>query len=75
MQNKIRIWRKKAKNIQANFAFDLPNYIIDEIIEKENCNDYENLYCLINCAVLNGRISRENADKIKHVYKISTLNL
>lgn len=68
LQNSILEWNQKAKEIQSHFDFDVPMYIIDEIIEKEDCVNHENLYCLINCAVMNGKISQENARKIKEVY-------
>ncbi len=65
LQNEIEIWNLKANEIQANLGFTVPNYIIDEIIEQQSSSDKNNLYALINCAVINGSISMENAKKIK----------
>lgn len=61
-------WNQKAKEIQSKFDFILPNYIIDEIIENEEKKTYFNLYCLINCAVINGTISQNNEKRLKEVY-------
>ena len=68
LQKKVLEWNQKAKIIQAKFNFVLPNYIIDEIIEKESHKNYSNLHCLINCAVVSGRLSKDNGLIIKQVY-------
>ena len=70
LQNRIREWKEKAKIIQSQFDFYVPEYVMDEIIEKGDSiyHNYDNLYCLINCAVLNKRISPKNANKIKEPY-------
>ena len=64
----IKIWNQKANEVQAHFDFAIPNYILDEIIEQENSSCKNNLYCLINCAVMNNRITLENAKKIRELY-------
>lgn len=64
----VTIWNKKASEIQSRFDFVIPNYILDEIIEQENSSYKDNLYYLINCAVMNNRITIENAKKIREVY-------
>lgn len=68
LQNKILEWNQKAIKIQRKFDFILPNYIIDEIVKSEKKKDYSNLHYLINCAVVNGRISENNAKIIKNFY-------
>lgn len=68
LQNKISEWNEIAIKIQANFSFILPNYIIDEIIENQEKQDYINLHYLVNCAVINGRISENNGKMIKQLY-------
>ena len=68
LKRKIIDWKKKASIIQSNFDFILPNYIIDEIIENERNKDYLNLYYLINCAIINGRLSEENGKVLKQAY-------
>lgn len=70
LQNKSEEWNKKAAEIQLQFDFTIPNYILDEIIEQEN-NKYknkDNLYYLINCAVLNNSLTEENAKKLREIY-------
>lgn len=66
--DEVKSWNKKASEIQSHFDFVIPNYILDEIIELENSTYKDNLYCLINCAVMNSRITLENAKKIREVY-------
>lgn len=67
LQTQIDTWKKNANEIQSSFDFDIPNYILDELIKKRkhlNCS-HDNLYYLLNCAVMNGKLSRTNANKIK----------
>lgn len=66
--DEVKSWNKKASEIQARFDFVIPNYILDEIIEQEDSAYKDNLYYLINCAVMNNRITIENAKKIREVY-------
>lgn len=68
MPEEVKIWKQKASKIQSHFDFAIPNYILDEIIEQENNTCKDNLYYLINCAVMNNRITLENAKKIREVY-------
>lgn len=68
LQEDFLKWNQKANEIQSKFDFILPNYIIDEIIENEENKAYFNLYCLINCAVINGTISKDNEKILKQVY-------
>lgn len=68
LPDEINIWNKKASEVQARFNFTIPNYILDEIIEQENSSYKDNLYCLINCAVMNHSITSENAKKIRELY-------
>ena len=68
LQNKISEWNDKSIKIQSNFDFVLPNYIIDEILENEDTKNYFNLHYLINCAVINGRITEDNGKLLKKIY-------
>ena len=68
MPEEVKIWKQKASKIQSRFDFAIPNYILDEIIEHEDSTCKDNLYYLINCAVMNNRITLENARKIREVY-------
>ena len=44
LKKQIELWNKKATFIQSQFDFIIPNYIIDEIIRKENSKNYSNLH-------------------------------
>ena len=68
LQEIINNRKIKANEIQSNFSFVIPEYLIDEIIEKENAKNYGNLHALINLATLNGRITEENAISLKKYY-------
>lgn len=72
LQTQIDTWKKNANEIQSSFDFDIPNYILDELIKKRNIlnSNYDNIYYLLNCAVMNGKLTRANANKIKEVYEI-----
>ena len=43
------------------YAFKIPDYVLDEIINGRPSN----LCCLINLAVVNNRLSKENAQILK----------
>ena len=68
LQDEISEWNDKSIKIQSNFDFVLPNYIIYEILENENTKNYFNLHYLINCAVINGRITEDNGKLLKKIY-------
>lgn len=63
-QNEINSFNENRKNIQSKFRFEIPDYLIDDIVDE----NFDSLYALINCAVVNGHLSKENADKLKSVY-------
>lgn len=64
-QSEIDIFNENKKNIQSQFSFEIPDYLIDDIVDK----NFDSLYCLINCAIVNGHLSKENAKKLKSVYR------
>lgn len=63
--------KEKGKKIQENYTFEIPDYILDEIIENETPKD--KLIYFINLAKLNDRISEEQSEILKydfvHKYK------
>ena len=71
LQNRIFDWKIKADVIKEKFNFYLPDYIIDEIIENEKTKNFVNLHYLINCAVVNNRLSESNAKLLRQVYKFN----
>ena len=68
LNDKIATWNAKADKIRKQFDFFIPNYLIDEIIEKEIEKNYSNLHCLCNMAFICGRITKEESQMIKKVY-------
>ena len=58
-------------NIQKEFDFIVPDYIIDDIIIEEN---YRHVCLMINMAKLNNELTENNAiilkEKIKQMYNI-----
>lgn len=68
LQNNISNWEQKANIIKSQFNFHLPDYIVDEIIQNEGSKNYINLHYLINCALVNNKISESNANLLKQVY-------
>lgn len=68
LQNDISNWERKAEIIQSKFNFRLPDYIIDEIIKNDTSKNYINLHYLINCALVNDKISENDANLLKQVY-------
>lgn len=68
LNEKVSIWNAKADKIREQFDFFIPNYLIDEIIEKEIEKNYNNLHCLCNMAYICGRISNEESQIIKKIY-------
>ncbi len=64
-QNEIDNFNEDKKTIQSKFNFEIPDYLIDDIIDE----NFDSLYALINCAVVNGHLSKENAENLKSVYK------
>ncbi|MGN1310378.1 MAG: hypothetical protein ACI4VP_01490 [Clostridia bacterium] len=59
-----------------NPEFDIPHYIFDEIVEyieqtaQGRCRSmkWENIKSLLNCAVLNKRLTRQQADNLEETY-------
>ena len=59
------------QKLQEHFKFEIPQYIITDILEYE---DYHHFCLMINLAVINERLTKENgkilADGIKEMFKI-----
>ena len=67
---KIKEYLKKLDKIKLKlknfFNFEIPNYVIDDIIMEEN---YSHFCLLLNLAVINKRISKNNANILKNGIK------
>lgn len=68
LQNKLDAFNKEKEIIQNQFNFIIPDYLIDEIIESNTTKIYLNLNYLINCAIINGTLSKENGLILKQAY-------
>jgi len=68
LEEKLNMWNLKAEKIREQFDFFIPNYLIDEIIEREIEQNYNNLHYLCNMAYICGRISKKECDIIKKIY-------
>lgn len=72
------------EQLKENFPPYTPNYVLDEIdyyfkeISRKKIDLFtlDNAICLVNLAVINRRISKEQGEKIKNqIKKITTLYL
>ena len=69
--NELKILKEKLEN---HFKFEIPSYIVDDIIEKENYNHF----CLmVNMSVVNNELSNEKGEilkvGIKDLYNIKNM--
>ena len=68
LKEEIEIMENQRKKIQDKFQFEIPIYILDEIIESINKNREDNINCLINLAKINDRITEEHANALKNEF-------
>ena len=68
LKKQIKLWQEKANLIRSQFNFNLPNYIIDEIINNESSKNYRNLHILINVAILNNKLSKKDGNILRSIY-------
>lgn len=60
---------KRGKEIQRKYTFEIPDYVLHEIVEKEEENSNDNIIALINLATVNNKILLENAKILKRDVK------
>ena len=60
----LKIQIQNEKKIQEQYDFEIPNYVLEEMIVPS-----EKLFLFINIAVLNNRLSKENAQYLKNKYR------
>ena len=65
LKKEIKRFKNLKEKIEYQYGFNIPNYIIDEII---NNNNYDNLCSLVNLAVIQNRLTKEQGIIIKHKY-------
>lgn len=68
LQIEIRLQRQKViqETLEKYFGFKIPKYIIADIVDNET---YHHICFIINLATVNGRLSEENADRLKEGIK------
>lgn len=62
LTKEIQRFKNFKEKIECEYGFCIPNYIIDEMI---NNNNRDNLCCLVNLAVLQNRLTKEQGKIIK----------
>lgn len=65
MLNLERRISKRGEKIQRKYTFEIPDYVLHEIVEKEERNNNDNIITLINLAIINNKISLENSKVLK----------
>ncbi|MCR5146815.1 MAG: hypothetical protein K6B70_05680 [Clostridia bacterium] len=60
--------KAQGREIQKNFDFTIPDYILEEIVLTRNKLEKLSLQIMINMAVLNKRITNRQANKLKNAY-------
>lgn len=65
IENEINTRKLEMEKFQQDFDFVIPDYILDEIIRQRGRKNNENLIALINLAVKNGSLSKENGKILK----------
>ena len=60
--------KAQGREIQKNFNFFIPDYILDEIVLTQNKPQKLNLLVLINLAKINNRLTEEQASELKDKY-------
>ena len=60
--------KAQGREIKKNFDFTIPDYILEEIVLTRNKLEKLNLQIMINIAVINNRITKGQAIKLKKAY-------
>lgn len=74
LQKEIERRKVLREKIQSNFDFEVPVYILEDIIDNE-C--FGHICLMINMAEQNNRISKENSiklkEELKNIYNINSI--
>lgn len=60
--------KAQGREIQKKFEFTIPDYILEEIVLTRNKLEKLSLQIMINMAVLNKRITKGQARKLKNAF-------
>ena len=58
----------EQREIQKKFDFEIPGYVLEEIVFTQGKQQKDNLSTIINVAVINNRIKKKDADELKREY-------
>lgn len=68
LQERLNYITAQGREIQKNFEFIIPNYVLEEIVDTQNKQQKTNLSAIINLAKINKRLTEEQANKLKEAY-------
>ena len=71
MEQKLESYKKIREKLSSYFDFIIPDYVISDFIDNEN---YHHFCLMVNIAVINNRLSKENGNTLKEKIK-SLLNI
>lgn len=74
MKEQIEKINKMTNKLKEYFNFEIPRYVIDEILDN---GEYNNICSLINLAVVNERLTKNEGEcfksKLKEICNISSM--
>ena len=66
MEQKLELNKKIREKLSGYFDFIIPDYVISDFIDNE---DYHHFCLMVNMAVVNKRLSKENGNTLKEKTK------
>ena len=66
MEQKLELYKKIREKLSSYFDFIIPDYVISDFIDNE---DYHHFCLMVNMAVLNNRLSKEDGNTLKEKTK------
>lgn len=66
MEKRIELHEKIRNQLGSHFDFVIPDYVISDFIDNE---DYHHFCLMVNMAVINNRLSKENGNTLKETIK------
>ena len=66
LEEEARVEKRVKEKLKKHFNFEIPDYIINDIAIEE---DYHHFCLMVNVAVLNNRLSKEDGNALKEKTK------
>ena len=66
MEQKLELNKKIREKLSGYFDFIIPDYVISDFIDNE---DYHHFCLMVNMAVVNKKLSKENGNTLKEKTK------